>query len=259
MREFANKIWNYMFNNLFCIKTKTFYDFAIAGMIGEFEKYLPSPEVIKMDFPNPCGWCTGMEDGCIIGGVMLESAIEAYKYSGDKNYLNKITNIFEGLKLCADVSNDTGFLARNVSPSDCKTHYSNSSRDQYTHWISACCKYYESGLCSEKDKNFIKEKLLNFAKRAENNVKEETNWNLLDEKGRKGLVTGMWGNIMPHEYMRLPMIYIAAWKVGGDEHYKDLYFKYRDIALKRSEEIDFSKLEKYSLFLIMNCLIKTNR
>ena len=38
MNSFINRIWDYMFNNLFCKKTKTFYDFAIPGMIGEFEK-----------------------------------------------------------------------------------------------------------------------------------------------------------------------------------------------------------------------------
>lgn len=213
-------------------------------MIGEFEKYMPAPEVIKMDFPNPCGWCTGMEDGCITGGVMLESAISAYECSGNKKYLEKVADIFEGLKKCASASADRGFLVRNFSPLDGKTYYSNSSRDQYTHWISACCIYYQSGLCSDEDKAFIRKALCDFAARAEQNVNEKTGWNLLDEKGRRGLVMTMWGDIMPHEFMRLPMIYIAAWKIGGDEHYRDLYLKYRDIALEKSEEIDFSVLPR---------------
>ena len=244
MQEFADKILKYSFDNPFCLKTKTFYDFAVPGMEGEFEKYLPEPKIIKLNFPNPCGWCTGMEDGCINGGIMLESLMTAYEKTNDKKYISYINDVFEGLKLCATVSKSKGFLARNVSPIDCKTHYINSSRDQYTHWISACCRYCESDLCSKEDKEFIQTKLCEFAERAQKNVTEENNWSLLDENGNQGLVVQMWGSIMPHEAMRLPMMYIVAWKVGGHEQYKDLYMKYRDTAFEKSEEIDFNEVPR---------------
>ena len=158
--------------------------------------------------------------------------------------------LFEGLKLCACISDKEGFLARSVSPTDMKSHFTDSSRDQYTHWVYSVAKYHDSDMIAEEDKVFAEKALCAFAKRAVENVTEKNGWNYLREDGGKAMVNTMWGEkIEPHEWMRLPMIYLAAWKVGGDEKYKDIYLAIREEALERSSEI---VLEKHSRFFTLN-------
>lgn len=243
MKPEIQAVWKYLLENLFCEKTGLFYDFIDVENRGAFGKYLPAPEYIEKCIPNPCGWGTGMEDGVINGGCMLEAAIAAYGAQRDETLLSYAKKFFAGLKTCASVSESEGFLARSVSPADGKSHYIDSSRDQYTHWVSAAAAYYESGLADEAEKAFIREALRAFAARCRKNVTPETGYNLLREDGGRGMVVGMW-NVMPHEAMRLPMLYLAAWKIGGAEEFAAEYWKYRDAALEKSEEIDFASCSR---------------
>ncbi|MBR6719633.1 MAG: hypothetical protein IKL74_01840 [Clostridia bacterium] len=230
------KIWKYMMDNLFSDETKLFYDYIVPEKRGDFKNYLPSPEFIKKCIPSPTGWGTGMEDSVINGSVMLDSALLAYEVTKEEAFLVKARDFFKGLKLCATISESEGFLARSVSPFDGKSHYIDSSRDQYTHYVASAAKYYESGKAKEDEIKAIKETLLSFARRARANVTEENKWNMLREDGGQGFVTALW-NAAPHEMMRLPMIYLAAWKISGDESFKEDYLKYRDFGMDESEKI----------------------
>lgn len=236
-------IWEYLIHNLFCERTKLFYDFVDVDNRGRFENYLPNPTLIRHCVPNPCGWGSGMEDSMINGSCMLEAAIRAYTLTHDNRLPILAKKFFEGMKTCASVSESEGFLARSVSPADGKTHYIDSSRDQYTHWISAAVFYYRSGLADEEDMEFIRGALCAFAKRCRKNVTAENNWNLMREDGKRGIVTSMW-NVQPHEMMRLPMFYLAAWKLGGDESFKEDYLNFRDTALEASENIILDSYER---------------
>jgi hypothetical protein len=242
--HFTDKIWKHMLENLFSKKTHLFYDFTVKGMEGEFEKYLPDVKLVQAQIPNPCGWDTGMEDGMIIGGIMLDSAVENYRLTGNKEMLDTAREIFSGIKACASISSSEGFLARNISPIDLKSYYIDSSRDQYTHWIYSSVNYINSGMASDEDTAFIKKTLIAFARRALKNVTEENGYNLLREDGGRGIVTAMWGNIDAHEWMRLPMFYLAAWQIGGDASFKEAYYNTRDEALLRSEEVNLPKYLK---------------
>ncbi len=233
------KIWSYLMDNLFCKKTMLFYDFINTENRGKFENYLPTPEQIKRSVPNPCGWGTGMEDSMIHGGTMLEAALTAYDIYKDKRLLDLAKKFFSGMKNCASVSESEGFLARSISPCDGKTHYIDSSRDQYTHWIVAAAFYYKSGYASNEEKSFIKNFFVAIANRCRKYVNEQHSYNLCREDGGLGIVTGMW-NVMAHEYMRLPMFYLAGLKIGGEESFGEDYIKYRDKAMEKSEQLDFS-------------------
>ncbi len=230
------KIWNYMLSNLFSEKTNLFYDYIVPEKRGEFERYLPTPEYISKQIPNPCGWGTGMEDSMINGSVMLDAALLGFELTKDENFKELAKKFFKGLRHCATISESKGFLARSVSPVDGKTHYIDSSRDQYTHWVCSCSKYHDSELSDADEKKAIKEILLSFALRARENVTEEKGWNMLREDGGQGFVTALW-NAAPHEMMRLPMIFLAAWKISGDESFKEDYLKFRDEGLLASEAI----------------------
>ena len=247
---YTNKLWNDLLAERFFEDTNLFYDFPTFGEDDKYKTCFPTPEQIKLSIPNPCGWGAGMEDGCIDGGTMLDAAIICYEQEGEPVMSDVAKRIFEGLKLCATVSSEEGFLARSVSPLDLKSHYIDSSRDQYTHWIYGVSRYYESEMISDEDKAFVQKAFCSFAKRAAENVTEANGWDYLREDGGHAAVNTMWGDkIEAHEQMRLPMIYLAAWKIGGDERYRDTYLSIRDKAFELSEKID---LESHAKLFTLN-------
>ena len=130
--------WRMAFERLWCEKTKLFYDFLSEDTPDGAISHLPTPEMIARQVPNPCGWGTGMEDSVLNGGVMLEALIALYQRTGEASILPALHEVAEGLLACAQVSGQEGFLARSLSPADGESHYSNSSRDQYTHWVYMC-------------------------------------------------------------------------------------------------------------------------
>ncbi len=254
--------WDFSFEKLFCEKTNLFYDYLHTA--NSSIEYLPTPEEIAANCPNPCGWGTGMEDSALNGGSAMEGIIARFEATGDENMKALAKKVFKGLYTLASVSKDKGFLARSVSPIDGKSHYIDSSRDQYTHWIYGAHRYYNSSMSSEEEKAQIKQVLVWFAEKAERDVTEENGWYLLREDGRAGVVSRMYGDrLCGHETHRLPMIYMAAWEVSGDKHWLDKYNEYRDWATEYLEEhIEEEKTRawsypllqmQYSLRLLYDC------
>ena len=221
-------VWDYCFEHLFCYKTNLFYDHLYSHEKDGNICGLPTIEQIKAQIPNPNGWSTGMEDSVICGSMMLDCAII-------KNDISAIKHIVDGLILCATCSNEKGFIARSVSPIDNKTHYSNSSRDQYTHFIYSLTNLYFSDYCDDETRQKIKETFACVADRMTKYIISENDYEFPREDGKNGLCFKMWGEIGKHEYLRLPMFYL----VSKDEKYKDLYLKYRDEALEKSFGIDY--------------------
>ena len=228
--------WRMAFERLWCEKTKLFYDFLSEDTPDGAISHLPTPEMIARQVPNPCGWGTGMEDSVLNGGVMLEALITLYQKTGEASILPALHEVAEGLLACAQVSGQEGFLARSLSPEDGVSHYSNSSRDQYTHWVYMCSLFLRSGLASEAERTAIIRALVSFARKAEREIRDGRT-EYLREDGRAGLVCQMWGDIQCHEFLRLPMIYLAAYAAGGDTHWRDRYREYREEAFRRSERI----------------------
>lgn len=246
----VNVIWNFIWENLYYPKTSLLYDRKILDDENNISKdVLPTPEEIKKQIPNPCGWGTDMEDSMINGGVMLETIVNRYEATGETEMKSYAEKILAGIKLCTEISDKKGFLARSVSPLDGKSYYINSSRDQYTHVISSLVRYFECDMCTESEKELIKKILVGFAEGAEEDVIEETDYHLLRADGHPGLVTKMWGKgVWPHEINRLHMIYIAAWVVSGDEHWLDMYKKYRDEGLRIANEIDYNGVISFAMY-----------
>ena len=236
------KIENYIWNNLYCDKTNLFYDFRTSKEKDSHIINLPLPEYIASQVPNPCGYSTGMEDSSLNGGIMLDSTVAAYKATGDNKYMKQAVKIYSGLRLCAEAHGYPGYIARSVSPFDAKSVYLDSSRDQYTNWVFGAYRYYNSGFCTEEHKKSIRDAFVAIAQKHEREVVPENNYCLLRPDGKHGRVLGMWGNVEAHEFLRMPMFYLAAYHVSGDMHWKELYLKYRQEALEKSFEIDCSKL-----------------
>jgi len=239
----TDKAWSYTFEKMLHSKTNLIYDYRVDTDDGDpLTWHLPSLEYIQKSIPNPCGWGTGMEDCMITGSIALDCILARYAATGDKALREYAEKVFSGMRHCATVSDKRGFLARSVSPIDGVTHYMDSSRDQYTHFVFSSTAYYNSDLSTDKEKEQIREILVAFADRAIENITEKNDWNYLREDGGRGAVVRMWGpKVGKHEAFRLPMIYIAAWSVSGEQKYFDEYKKYRDEALEISKSIDFDK------------------
>lgn len=242
MYKDIDKIENYIRNNLYCDKTNLFYDFRTSKEKDSHIVNLPLPEYIASQVPNPCGYGTGMEDSSLNGGIMLDATVAAYEATGDDKYREQAVKIYSGLRLCAEAHGYPGYIARSVSPIDKKSVYLDSSRDQYTNWVFGAYRYYRSGFATAEHKDSIAKAIVGIAQKHEREVTPENNYCLLRPDGKHGRVLGMWGNIEPHEFLRMPMIYLAAFYVSDDIHWKEMYLKYRQEALERSFEIDCSKL-----------------
>lgn len=218
----GTRAYNYVFDKTYLEKTGILYDYIINPPTDEILAAFPTVDEIKAHVPNGLGWHTGMEDGMISAGSMLNAIVNRYAVTGDKTLQKDAERIFKGIKICATVSDSRGFLARAVSPHDGKTFYPDSSRDQYTMVVFGLCRYYNSDLCSDENKAIVKDILLSFAERAVKYMTPENKYHYMRADGKPGVVDTMW-KVAPHEALRLPMVYIAAWMVGGGDKYLDLY------------------------------------
>lgn len=242
MTDSIQKAWNYLWSNLFYEKTSLFYDYRVSQEKDGLISTLPCPEMVRRQIPNPCGWGIGMEDSVINNAMMLDTVVSRYLVTKDPALKPYADKLFAGLKLCATVSKRSGFIVRSVLPFDGVSHYINSSRDQYTHWIYSAYRFYDSGLSDREQKEDVKNILVSVAKRMEADVTEENDFQLLREDGKIGIVQKMWGQLGAHEYLRLPIFYAAAFKISGDDHWKKMYLSYRDEATVLSEKIDYEKI-----------------
>lgn len=230
-----NQAWEVAWGRFFHEDVQTFADYLSSYEEGKELAHLPTAEEVGRQYPNPCGYGTGMEDGMILGGAMLSIIADMYAVTGDEKLRDSIAKVFNGVRLCATVHGVPGFVARNVCPEDRKSVYINSSRDQYTHCVHGLWKYYHSPLADVAAKAQIRSILSAVADRM---IEFVTPGNDYDSGRADGKpcplgICRMW-NVQSHEAARLPMIYAAAWDVTGDEKYYTQYRKYVAEAVEQS-------------------------
>lgn len=222
--------WDYIVKNLYNSKTRLLYDHAV-----ESEEEFASADECARSWPNACGYGTNMDDCMINGGTMLAACVSRYEHEPSDKLADFTRSIAEGLLLCAEVAKDPGFIPRGITPRDCKSHYIDSSRDQYTMFVYGLHRYLNSDICTSAHKKRISDALVAVARRAEKNVTAENGYDMLREDGGKTLNTVLWGpELGNHEMCRLPMIYIAAYEASGDKHWLGLYRSLRTEAVIRS-------------------------
>lgn len=237
------RAWDFVWNGLFCEKTNLIYDGRWTREQDGNICLLPTPEEVRAQIPSPCSWNTGMENSGINGGTMLNVIANRYKATGAANLSSFAQKLIEGFRLLTSVSGVRGFLARSVLPQDGKSYYYESSRDQYTHAVYGFCRYMECGLCMKEQKETLTDMLVAFAEYAKKCVTPEKHYQLLRADGGDTMVCGML-HVSPHEWTRLPMFYVAAWRFSGDEQWFDEYKKIRDVCIEKSYGIQKKYWEK---------------
>lgn len=229
------RAWNVTWNRFYLSSVQTFGDYLSSYEKGKEQAHLPTAEEVERQYPNPCGYSTGMEDGAILGGAMLSVLCDRFAVTKDESLRKKADDVFAGLRRCVTVHGVKGLVARNVCPEDAKSTYINSSRDQVTHFVHGLWQYYHSPLPDEATKQQIRVVLADVAERMIAFVTPENDYDFCRADGSRCPlgICRMW-NVQPHEAARLPMIYAAAWDVTREERYREQWRKYAAEAIEQS-------------------------
>ena len=231
----VEQLWEVTWGRFYLPRTNLFYDYLTSYEDGKGLAHLPTAEEVQRQYPNECGYDTGMEDGMISAGVMLSLIVDRYAVTNEESLRERAFDVYQGIKRCATAHGAPGFLARAVCVEDLKSVYPNSSRDQYTHAVHGLWLYGESPLCSAETRQEIGDLLSGIADRMTRNVIPENNYDSLRANGSRDTrgISRMW-KVSGHEAARLPMIYAAAWAVTGSEKYYDRYRHYLEPAIDQS-------------------------
>ncbi|MFO1437962.1 MAG: hypothetical protein U1F81_06525 [Verrucomicrobiaceae bacterium] len=229
------RAWDMVWSRFYLPKVQTFGDYLSSYEKGKEQAHLPTAEEVRRQYPNPCGYSTGMEDGAILGGAMLSMLCDRFEVTKDESLREKAANVFAGLQRCATVHGVKGFVARNVCPEDAKSTYINSSRDQVTHFVHGMWQYFHSPLADESVKQQIRVLLAEVAERMIAFVTLENDFDFCRADGTRCPlgICRMW-QVQAHEAARLPMIYAAAWDVAKNERYRVQWRKYATEAITQS-------------------------
>ncbi len=219
--------WNHLWNSFFIPETSLFYDYLSSRDFEHRFDHLPYPDEIAASFPNACGWGAGMEDCMLNAGSLMDILALRKKASGENN-LEQAVRILRGIYNCTVQHENPGFIVRGISPRDGKSCYPNSSRDQFTLAIYGAWRFLKNYPEAEpEDRTRAEQILLQTAEFCKKRITRENNWDLGALDGGPAIVSKMWECDI-HEVLRLPMIYIAAYSVSGDDNWKreaDRYFK----------------------------------
>ena len=242
-REASTRSWEWYY----APETHLFYDYLCSTEIGQRFRYLPTPEEISRQCPNPNGWGAGMEDCSINAGLWMGMICDRYAATGEAHLREAAGRVYEGMVLCATLSHSPGLVLRGVSPVDRTSHFMESSRDQYTWHAYGLWRLFHSELSTEAQRETIGAILAAVCERLERNiVPGETDYHICREDGRPGLVDKMW-HVDPHEVARLPMLYAIGADVTGEDHWWRMYREYAAQAARESVLVPAGMKTVYAL------------
>jgi hypothetical protein len=127
----SEEAWQVSWERIYDARTHLFYDQVWSYDPEKRLASLPTPEEIHRQFPNRNGWGTGMEDCAIGAGVMMSMICERFEATRDASLRRPAEQVFAGMVLLGTLSPSEGFVIRGVCPVDQRSHYCESSRDQY--------------------------------------------------------------------------------------------------------------------------------
>jgi hypothetical protein len=237
-----DQAWEVAWSRFYLPKVQTFADYLSSYEQGKEQAHLPNAEEVRRQYPNPCGYGTGMEDGAILGGAMLSTLCDRFAVTHEEALRARAADVFAGLRRCATVHGVRGFVARNVCPEDARSVYINSSRDQVTHFVHGLWRYYHSPLADETVRKEIRTLLADVAERMIAYVTPENDYDFCRADGKRCPlgICRMW-KVQAHEAARLPMIYAATWDVTHDERYRTKWRQYVVEAIEQSAKPDEQK------------------
>lgn len=228
--------WKFVWDKLFCKESNLIYDYLSDREHEARFEHLPKPEETAAQVPNPCGWGTGMEDCMLNSGSVIDTLRLRQELLAEDNTM-LAEQMVDGIFLCATVHGREGFLVRGVAP-DRKTCYPESSRDQFTLAVFGLWRFLHTWPdASERARRQAKQIIVSVARFCEKMVTPENGYDLRRLDGCPALCSKMW-ECEVHEWLRLPMIYAAAFDCSGDLHWREMTARYADRALAESQKFD---------------------
>jgi len=238
----VEEAWRATWDRFYDERTHLFYDRVCSYDAAKRLAYLPTPKEIHRQYPNRNGWGTGMEDCAISAGVILSMICDRFAVTGDRGLRAAAEKVFAGMVLLGTLSPSKGFVIRGVCPADGRSHYCESSRDQYTWYVYGLWRYYHSPLSTAAEKAKMREIISAICARMDRNVVAKHDYHIGREDGTfDGLVDKMWNN-EAHEIARLPMIYAIGADLTGAS-------RWRDAARRLSPEAAAQSAEKSTTIL----------
>ena len=236
--------------------TSLFYDYLTAYDDDHCQDHLPTAREVREQVPNACGWGTGMEDSMISAGVMLVALCDQYEATGAAALAQDASRVFAGMVACAQVHGVRGFVVRSICLEDGRSVYTNTSRDQYTHYVHGMWRFYNSPLSTPDQRSKIQEIISWICQFMEREVVPEHGYDLpLLDGYRPSAVSRMW-EVAPHEAARLPMFYAAGWRLTDDAHWEDLYRQYAWPAAQQTLQVGDSGVSLGYAFYQMQCSLE---
>lgn len=236
-RRCMDAAWDRIFGVFFDPNTYMIYDYLTGESLEEMKQHFPTPEEIAACSPNPCGWGTGMEDNTISTGIMMDAALVRYDLTGEECVRNDIKKLLESMIRCGTMAKTPGFIIRALAPADGTSYYIDSSRDQYTHWIYSALRYLKSSFCTKEEGEVLQGVLKKIGEKMDREALPEKCGALCREDGFPGLVSGMMMEGMSaHEFLRLPMFYLAVHAATGEQHWLEQYHRHREVLLTKTED-----------------------
>ena len=227
--------WEFVMNKLYHPETHMIYDYLTKETAADSAEDYPNPEEIRICAPNPCGWGTGMEDSTLNLSSMTEAVLARYAFTKDESLMPQLQMLYEGL-IKNGTAAEPGFIARSICAADGASVYMDSSKDQYTNWVYAAHRLLRSEWIDNEQKDILKEILVNIAKKLERDLNSEYKGYLCRLDGKPGIVSEMDSEkLEPHEILRMPMLYMAAYEASGDIHWYQKYRERREELLSRTE------------------------
>jgi len=222
LRVRVDEAWQASWERFYDERTHLFYDHVCRSDPAERLALLPSPEEIRRQFPNQNGWGTGMEDCAISAGVMMSMICDRFEVTQDASLREPAGKVFAGMVLLGTLSPSKGFVIRGVCPADQRSHYIETSRDQYTWYAYGFWRYYHSPLSSSRERAKMRKIIDAICARMERNVVPKNDYHIGKEDGAfNGLVDKMW-KVQPHEAARLPMLYAIGADLTGKRRWREL-------------------------------------
>jgi hypothetical protein len=231
----ADEAWRACWERFYDDRTHLFYDRVCSYDPKKRLAAMPTPDEISRQFPNRNGWGSGMEDCAISGGVMLSMICDRFEATRDETLRQPAGKAFDGMVLLGTLSPSEGFVIRGVCPADQRSHYCESSRDQYTWYAYGLWRYYRSPLSLPAEKAMMRNIIAAICARLERNVVAKNDWHIGREDGTfDGLVDKMW-HVLAHEAARLPMIYAIGADLTGNNRWRDLARRFSPEAAVQSK------------------------
>ena len=112
MRAAEEIVWSRFYSP----QTDQFYDYLTSYEEGKGLAHLPKPDEVARQYPNDCGYGTGMEDCMISAGIMMTAVLSRYKCDHYAEGPARAEAVFRGIERSIQSVPGEGFVARGFSP-----------------------------------------------------------------------------------------------------------------------------------------------